>query len=477
MIPLTDNEDQTLRLLGKAIKSVSASVYFASSRAYILASGNLLSEEKMGIVIQEVCGSEDGGYYFPTVSGVARSLNYYPIGDEKPEDGIVNLAFGLGKLIVDGGLTLRFAPLPEKRASALDARAGAARHAAGNVRAEPEARAVQNVDRRRGQSGALRDQQGKAFPAGIHQLRVGLGHAEPAHIRQPVRGRPADHHVLADTQVRHDPARANHRRPAPHGRAGDGLPGGMEFAVDMDVPYGAERTFCFLQIRPIVEQQDARSLDWDSVRTSDALIYAESALGLGAIEGVTDVVYVRSGTFDTSRTQRIASEIGELNNRLRSEKRPYVLVGPGRWGSSDPWLGIPVEWPSISEAKVIVECGLENFRVEPSQGTHFSQNLTSFGVGYLTINPFMGDGRFDEERLDAMPAVYESESVRHVRVRRPAVYLYRREKKQGHRPRAAGIGRLRPVSAVRSYANAAPQAERPPTSSDPLCRTRANRNG
>ena len=202
-----------------------------------------------------------------------------------------------------------------------------------------------------------------------------------------------------------------------------GCPVEMEFAVDMDVPYGAERTFCFLQIRPIVEQQDARSLDWDSVGTSDALIYAESALGLGAIEGVTDVVYVRSGTFDTSRTQRIASEIGELNNRLRSEKRPYVLVGPGRWGSSDPWLGIPVKWPSISEAKVIVECGLENFRVEPSQGTHFFQNLTSFGVGYLTINPFMGDGRFDEGRLDAMPAVYESESVRHVRFDAP-LYIY-----------------------------------------------------
>ena len=202
-----------------------------------------------------------------------------------------------------------------------------------------------------------------------------------------------------------------------------GCPVEMEFAVDMDVPYGAERTFCFLQIRPIVEQQDARSLDWDSVGTSDARIYAESALGLGAIEGVTDVVYVRSGTFDTSRTQRIASEIGELNNRLRSEKRPYVLVGPGRWGSSDPWLGIPVKWPSISEAKVIVECGLENFRVEPSQGTHFFQNLTSFGVGYLTINPFMGDGRFDEGRLDAMPAVYESESVRHVRFDAP-LYIY-----------------------------------------------------
>ena len=124
--------------------------------------------------------------------------------------------------------------------------------------------------------------------------------------------------------------------------------------------------------------------------TSGALIYAESALGLGAIEGVTDVVYIRPDRFDTAHTQQMADEVNRLNTELRDQKRSYVLVGPGRWGSSDPWLGVPVKWPHISEAKVIVECGLDNFRVEPSQGTHFFQNLTSFGVGYLTINPFQG---------------------------------------------------------------------------------------
>ena len=197
----------------------------------------------------------------------------------------------------------------------------------------------------------------------------------------------------------------------------------LEFAVDMDVPYGVDRTFSFLQIRPIVDSQDNRSLDWDEVPTDDALIYAENALGLGATEGVCDVVYIRNEAFDTAHTQEIAAEINALNNKMRAEKRPYVLVGPGRWGSSDPWLGIPVKWPSISEAKVIVECGLENFRVEPSQGTHFFQNLTSFGVGYLTINPFMGDGRFDAARLDRMEALYESTFVRHVRFPAP-LYIY-----------------------------------------------------
>lgn len=191
---------------------------------------------------------------------------------------------------------------------------------------------------------------------------------------------------------------------------------------------------------------------------------------------MTDVVYVRSGTFDTSRTQRIASEIGELNNRLRSEKRPYVLVGPGRWGSSDPWLGTPVKWPSISEAKVIVECGLENFRVEPSQGTHFFQNLTSFGVGYLTINPFMGDGRFDEGRLDAMPPSTRASRCGMSGSTPRCIFISTGEKTKASsangRHRTTPPGERRPVLRKRSSAG-----RTPPTSSDPLCRTRANRNG
>ena len=197
----------------------------------------------------------------------------------------------------------------------------------------------------------------------------------------------------------------------------------IEFAVNMDVPYGEDRIFNFLQIRPIVNSQNGCSLDWEQVDTSDALIYAESALGLGAIEGVSDVIYVRREAFDKSQTRQIAAEISKLNTGLRNEQRVYVLVGPGRWGSSDPWLGIPVRWTDISEARVIVECGLEDFRVEPSQGTHFFQNLISFGAGYLTLNPFMGDGYFDQARLDAMPALFENEYLRHVRFPEP-LYIY-----------------------------------------------------
>ena len=423
MIPLTDNEDQTLRLLGKAIKSVYASVYFASSRAYIQASDNLLGEEKMGIVIQEVCGSEDSGYFFPTISGVARSLNFYPIGDEKPQDGIVNLAFGLGKLVVEGGLTLRFSPRYPKNVLQLSTTELALRDTqremyALNLKPEEFKTSIDDaVNLSRFEINKAKHFRSMRYVASTWDMqnqRITDSTFED--------GRK----IITFSQIlKYDtiPLAEIVRDLLRIGEEEMRCPVELEFAVDMDVPYGADRTFSFLQIRPIVDSQDNRSLDWDEVPTDDALIYAENALGLGATEGVCDVIYIRNEAFDTTYTPQIAAEIHTLNNRMRAEKRPYVLVGPGRWGSSDPWLGIPVKWPSISEAKVIVECGLENFRVEPSQGTHFFQNLTSFGVGYLTINPFMGDGSFDAARLDRMEALYESTYVRHVRFDAP-LYIY-----------------------------------------------------
>ena len=193
----------------------------------------------------------------------------------------------------------------------------------------------------------------------------------------------------------------------------------VEFAVNMDVDAGRERIFNLLQIRPIIDSQDNRPVDWSETETSDALIYGESALGIGQMADTADIVYVKTEKFSSLATEKIADELLALNARLRDEKRPYILVGPGRWGSSDPYLGVPVKWSHISEAKVIVECGIENFDVEPSQGTHFFQNVTSLGVGYLTINPFRGDGIFRQDRLDAREALYEGEYLRLVRFDRP----------------------------------------------------------
>ena len=186
----------------------------------------------------------------------------------------------------------------------------------------------------------------------------------------------------------------------------------------MDVPYGNEKIFNFLQIRPIAEATQRDRLDWSSpeARPEGAILYAESALGLGRIEGLRDIIYVKTGAFVRSETPQMAEEIDALNSEMKRAGLNYVLVGPGRWGSSDPWLGIPVKWPQISEARVIAECGLEDFRVDPSQGTHFFQNLTSFGVGYLTLNPAIGDGIFDSAWLDGLPAVAETAHFRRVSV-------------------------------------------------------------
>ena len=419
MIPYVDNEDQMLRLLLKAVKSVYASVYFAASRAYIQSSQNLISEEKMAVIIQEVCGTEQDGLYFPTCSGVARSINYYPIGDERPEDGVCNVAMGLGKLVVDGGRTLRFSPrYPQKVLQT----------------STPEL--------------ALRDTQNEVLALSLspEEFRTSIDDAVNLH-RLNVREIDGMRNARFVCSVWD---RENERisdSPFDRGRkvitfnnilkyntfplaeiVSDILrmgteemrcPVEVEFAVNMDVPAGQQQIFNLLQIRPIIDNQDNRPIDWSSETPDHALIYGEQALGIGRMNDISDIVYVKTPMFDSLATEKIADELLALNARMRDEQRTYILVGPGRWGSSDPFLGVPVKWTHISEAKVIVECGIERFDVEPSQGTHFFQNVTSLGVGYLTINPFRGDGIFREDLLDARKALYEGTYLRHVRFDRP----------------------------------------------------------
>ena len=423
MIPSTGNEDQMLRLLGKAIKSVYASVYLSASRAYIAATNNVLSDEKMAIVIQEVCGTEDSGYFFPTISGVARSINFYPIGDEKPEDGIANIALGLGKLVVDGGQTLRFSPKYPRNTLQLSTPELTLRDTqremyALSLRPEEFKTSVDDsVNLHRFEIQTAARFRNMKYVSSVWDMQ-----------NQRISDSPFDEgrklvtfaHVLKyDTfplaEILTDLLRL--------GTEAMKCPVELEFAVNLDVPYGHERFFNFLQIRPIVENRENSTIDWENVDTEHALIYAEAALGLGRIEGIRDVVYVKPELFDAAHTEEMARQIDRFNSQLKKEKINYVLVGPGRWGSSDRWLGIPIKWSHISEARVIVECGLKDFRVEPSQGTHFFQNLTSFGAGYLTINPFMGDGSFDVERLNAMPAVDETEFVRRVRFEEP-LYIF-----------------------------------------------------
>jgi hypothetical protein len=197
----------------------------------------------------------------------------------------------------------------------------------------------------------------------------------------------------------------------------------IEFAIKLDVPAGEPKIFSFLQIRPIVESNDYKHIIPDTIKMSDTIIYSESALGNGKYEGLNDFIYVKPAVFDASKTQEIATSIEQLNETFEEAEKNYIIVGPGRWGSSDPWLGIPINWTQISAAKIIVESGLEDFRIDPSQGTHFFQNLTSFKVGYLTINPFINDGVFDVDYLDKQDAVYEDKYIRHVRFKKPLTIM------------------------------------------------------
>ena len=415
MIPHTENEDQQLRLLSKAIKSVYASVYFASSRGYITATANVLSEEKMAIVLQEICGSEDQGYYFPTISGVARSVNFYPLGYETPEDGVAKIAFGLGKAVVDGDQVLRFSPKyprnvlqtstpeltmtetqqgmfaldlqPDKFKTSVDDAVNLDRIPitdCGKFRSF--SRVVSTYDYENMRMVDSPAPQGPKFVTFAHILKYNTFPLSDILIE------------LLDIMQKEVKCGVE-----------------IEFAVNLDVAPDSPAIFNVLQVRPISSDGLGAEVDWTKIDDSGALVRSGSAIGPGWISGVRDIVYLKESAFDVMKTQQMAAELKELNARMRAAGLNYVLVGYGRWGSSIPSLGVPVQWSDISEARAIVECCLENFRVDPSQGTHFFQNMTSFNAGYVNVNPYAREGEcFDTARLDAMPAAFETEFLRQV---------------------------------------------------------------
>lgn len=409
----------TLRMVCEAIKAVYASVYYHDSKAYMMATQNVIDEEKMAIVLQETAGNAYGTRFYPSFAGVARSLNYYPIGAETPEDGIANVAMGLGKYIVDGGTTLRFSPAyPANvlQTSTLDM-------------ALRETQTWFN---------ALDLSQTDFVPQvddGFNLLRVNVQDALPdGTLRYIASTFDVHDQVLYDSLyeggrkvitfanvLRHEvfPLAEILKRVLRIAQREMGRAIEIEFAVNLDYTGAGQHTFYLLQIRPIVDTKEVITEDIGAIPEDDAIITCRSALGHGITTDIADLVYVKPDAFSASKNQLIMYDIERLNRRLVDEGRHYVLVGPGRWGSSDPWLGIPVKWPHISNARVIVESGLANYRIDPSQGTHFFQNLTSFGVSYFTINPFIGDGTYDTAFLDAQPTAYESEYVRHVRFARP----------------------------------------------------------
>lgn len=414
MIPLVEDKEQMLEMLTSAIKGVYASVFFRDSKAYMTATSNVIDQEKMAVIIQEVVGKSHGDFYFPSFSGVGRSLNYYPINDEVPEDGVAEIAVGLGKYIVDGGLSLRFSPKhPDKvlQTSTLDL--------------------------------ALRDTQTKLYAiykkSDIPTLSVDDGFNIVTKSIQDFAEGDTLKYLVSTFDFRDQYLRDTHKGA---GRKvvtfANMLSHGvfpLAKTVDFMLNVGSEKMqrsieiefagivnnnptdeskghLYWLQIRPIIDRKELIDDTLLEVLDDRLLLKSNTALGHGNIENVKTIVYVRPENFSSSKTPEIAAEIAEINKDMVERNEGYILIGPGRWGSSDNALGIPVKWPHIAGARLIVEAALKNYRIEPSQGTHFFQNLTSFGVGYFTIDTSSSQGVYDVNYLDSLPAVYESDNIR-----------------------------------------------------------------
>lgn len=415
MVPRVSDKQAMLAMLRSAIKAVYASVFFKDSKAYMTATQNLIDQEKMAIVLQEVVGSEHGQYFYPTLSGVARSINFYPVGEEKPEDGVAKVALGLGAYIVDGGKSLRFCPayphnilqLSELRTVLREGQKEFFALDLSMLQQSPETDTEYNI--RHLPVAAADDPETLRYAfstLSLEDQRLTPG-GTGAGRRVVTFSNILEYDAFPLARVISDLLRIGSR--------GMGRPVELEYA--MDIREG-KAYFYLLQIRPIVDVSEETELTPEDL-SRPALISSTSVLGNGMVEDVHYILYVRSDRFDALRSRDIAAEIGNINEQLTARGESYVLVGPGRWGSSDPALGIPVKWSHISGAKAVVECGLEDFRVDASEGTHFFQNLTSFGVGYFTIRPYQGDGTFDEARLNALPAEYESHSLRLVKFPTP----------------------------------------------------------
>ena len=418
MIPYVEDPYERLRLLSDAIKSVYASVYFRSSKDYMVATSNLIDQEKMGVILQEVVGKTYDTRYYPTFSGVARSINYYPIDHEKAEEGTVNLALGLGKYIVDGGVCLRVCP------------------------AHPD-----HVLQTSEMEIALRDTQTRFYALDLSDISLQFEVNDGFNIKNlSVRDADKDGSLKYicstfdpyDNVIRDGYYEGRNRKiisfsgvlqqgvfPLPkllqlilqYGQDEMRRPVEIEFAVNLNDDRTGE--FYLLQIRPMVDNRMVLDEDLTAIPDEDTILRSHSAIGHGIISDIQDFVYVKTEGYSPSFNPSIAEEIEKINRIMLDEGNGYVLVGPGRWGSSDEWLGIPVKWPHISGARIIVEAGLDSYQVDPSQGTHFFQNLTSLGVCYLTINEFRNDGLVRRDILDAMPALHETEHVRHVRFETP----------------------------------------------------------
>ncbi len=415
MIPRLADNKLMVKAMSDAIKEVYASVYYKASKAYMTATSNVIDEEKMGIILQEVCGNRHGDIFYPTLSGVARSINYYPIGSEKAEDGIANVAFGLGKLIVEGGMSLRFCPKIPKKVLQLSSPEAALRDTQKEFRAldlnidsfvpsTDDGVNIKRIDIRDANNDGAMKYLASTYDHVNNILRDGI--SSPG-MRVITFSNILQHKSFPLADILTTLMELGQREM--------NNPIEIEFAANLETPAGTPNIFNFLQIRPIVHSDETYNINLDNVKKERTIVFSESALGHGLFKGIHDIVYIKPESFNAAQNKDTVAIIENLNSRFLKQAAGYVLIGPGRWGSTDPWLGIPVKWPQISAARIIIESGLKNYRIDPSQGTHFFQNLTSFRVGYFTINPYIKEGYYDVDYLNKMNVVYEDNVIRHVR--------------------------------------------------------------
>ena len=422
MIPDRADSHAMAQHIAQAIKGVYASVYYSGSKAYMSATSNVIDQEKMAIILQEVVGDRHGTRFYPHCSGVARSINFYPVGEETADEGVVNLALGLGKHIVDGGKSLRISP------------------------AYPD-NALQTSDTQL----ALKETQTTFLALDLEAADRPVSSDESFDlVRLPVRQADADGTLdwIGSTYVRDDDM--IYDTPHMRGRKLITFAGVLRYEafplakiVQLVLQYGANEMrrpvevefavrfqptdsplkgiFYPLQIRPIVSARECIDEDLTATPQESLLLYSSRSLGNGIVTDVHDIVYLKEGSFGMASNRAIAAEIRQLNLAFAAEGRGYILIGEGRWGSSDIALGVPVEWADISAVRLIAEVSADGRHIEPSQGTHFFQNLTSFGVGYLTIDGDHSREHFDRAALDALPAAWESPLVRHVHSSTPFV--------------------------------------------------------
>jgi hypothetical protein len=435
MVPYIEDTEVRLKMLCDAVKAVYASVFFRDSKAYMNATSNVIDQEKMAVILQEVAGADHNGYFYPTFSGVGRSLNYYPINDEKAEEGVVEVAAGLGEYIVDGGKALRFSPgHPDKvlQTSTLEL---ALRDTQTYLYGIPQ-RALNTEEFTTDDSFNIsRIPVADAFKAGAMKYLVSTFDVNDRVIRDNAIGPGRKVVTFANVlRQRMFPLADIADFMLSTGQYEMGRPVEIEFAgniFDREDEEGRKGVLYWLQIRPIVDKKEMLDDSVTEVDDKDVIVRSDTALGHGVMEGVRYIVQVKPECFDNMRTAEIAEQVGEVNERMTASGNPYLLIGPGRWGTSDPSLGIPVRWAQVAGARLIVEAAMPGYRIEPSQGTHFFQNLTSFGTGYFTVDHKAGNGYIDEEYLASLPVESETEFLRIIRFPEPLSIAINGRKSKG----------------------------------------------